>query len=133
MISGRETRIGTPGVSAEDHSRSARAVAWGAIRVASTRAWLANRSRTQGEAAVIPEIFRYRISLEQAEAFVLAYAEAGQSLQQSPHCKGYELLRSRKDPELFLLIIRWDSPEGHLQGFRQSAQSKSSSLTYDRT
>ena len=33
-----------------------------------------------------------------------------------------ELLRSKKDPTLFLLIIRWDSAEGHLQGFRRSEQ-----------
>jgi quinol monooxygenase YgiN len=42
-------------------------------------------------------------------------------LQRSPNCLGYELLHSAKDPELWLLTIRWDSAEGHLQGFRKSA------------
>jgi quinol monooxygenase YgiN len=74
------------------------------------------------EHGLIPEIVRYRIGADRADAFIAAYRKAGESLTASPHCSGYELLRSKKDPELFLLIIRWDSPEGHLQGFRQSAQ-----------
>jgi len=74
------------------------------------------------EGAVLPEIIRYRIGADRADAFIEAYRRAGESLTASPHCSGYELLRSKKDPELFLLIIRWDSPEGHLRGFRQSTQ-----------
>lgn len=74
------------------------------------------------ERPVLPEIIRYRIAAERADAFIDAYRRAGQALMESPHCSGYELLRSKKDPELFLLIIRWDSAEGHLRGFRQSAQ-----------
>ena len=74
------------------------------------------------ERAVQPEIIRYRIGAERAAAFIEAYRQAGESLTRSPHCSGYELLRSKKDPELFLLIIRWDSAQGHLQGFRHSPQ-----------
>lgn len=69
---------------------------------------------------MIPEIIRYKITEEAAPAFIRAYTEAGEILQQSPHCLGYELLRSAKDPELFLLTIHWDSAEGHLNGFRRS-------------
>lgn len=47
---------------------------------------------------------------------------AGEELQQSPHCHGFELLRSGKDPELFLLTILWDSADGHMGGFRTSPQ-----------
>lgn len=67
-----------------------------------------------------PEILRYRIPLERATAFTQAYASACALLQRSPNCLGYELLRSAKDSELWLLTIRWDSAEGHLQGFRKS-------------
>lgn len=74
------------------------------------------------ERTVLPEIIRYRIGADRVDAFIEAYRKAGESLTASPHCSGYELLRSKKDPELFLLIIRWDSAEGHLRGFRQSAQ-----------
>ncbi|MEP6940612.1 MAG: antibiotic biosynthesis monooxygenase family protein [Rudaea sp.] len=68
-----------------------------------------------------PEILRYRIPAERAVAFAQAYASAGALLQRSPHCLGYELLHSDKDPELWLLTIHWDSAAGHLQGFRKSA------------
>jgi quinol monooxygenase YgiN len=75
----------------------------------------------QKELTVIPEIIRYKIPTAHASEFVQAYGEAGQVLRESPHCRGFELLRSAKDPELFLLIIQWDSSEGHLAGFRRSA------------
>lgn len=69
---------------------------------------------------MIPEIIRYKIPTNEADAFIEAYAQAGEVLKQSPHCLGFELLRSKKDPALFLLTIRWDSAEGHLSGFRRS-------------
>lgn len=71
---------------------------------------------------MIPEILRYRIPVDQAQAFEQAYAAAGDVLKGSPHCHGFELLRSDKDAELYLLTIHWDSADGHLQGFRKSAQ-----------
>ena len=79
-------------------------------------------AREDGGKNVIPEVLRYRIATDKAEAFVRAYKEAGDALKRSPHCQGFELLRSSKDPELFLMIIRWDSPEGHMKGFRESAE-----------
>jgi quinol monooxygenase YgiN len=77
---------------------------------------------SSGEYSLIPEVLRYRIGADRAAAFVEAYRSAGEWLSKSPHCRGYELMQSKKDPELFLLIIRWDSAEGHLQGFRRSEQ-----------
>lgn len=71
---------------------------------------------------MVPEIIRYRVPLAQADAFIKAYADAGEVLKTSPHCLGFELLRSTKDPELFLLTIDWDSVDGHLAGFRRSPQ-----------
>ena len=69
-----------------------------------------------------PEILRYKVPAAHADAFVEAYRAAGEALKTSPHCHGFELLRSVKEPGLFLLTIRWDSAEGHLQGFRSSEQ-----------
>jgi len=69
---------------------------------------------------MIPEILRYKIPTDQTGEFEAAYTRAGEQLQQSEHCHGYELLRSQKDPELYLLTIVWDSAEGHLEGFRKS-------------
>jgi len=71
---------------------------------------------------MIPEILRYRIAAARADAFERDYAAAGDALRRSPHCLGFELLRSDKDPELYLLTIHWDSADGHLQGFRQSPE-----------
>ncbi|HEU4653926.1 MAG TPA: antibiotic biosynthesis monooxygenase family protein [Steroidobacteraceae bacterium] len=69
-----------------------------------------------------PEIIRYKVPSSQADAFIQAYRAAGDALKASPHCHGFELLRSVKEPDLFLLTIRWDSSEGHLQGFRGSQE-----------
>ena len=71
---------------------------------------------------MIPEIIRYKIPLSQCDAFMDAYRTAGEVLKASPHCHGFELIRSVKDAERFLLAIQWDSAEGHMQGFRRSAQ-----------
>jgi quinol monooxygenase YgiN len=72
---------------------------------------------------MINEYIRYRIAdPDRAAAFVKAYEEAGESLRASPHCLGYELSRCTEAPEDFILLIRWDSAEGHLEGFRKSAE-----------
>ena len=73
---------------------------------------------------MVPEIIRYKIPHESATAFVDAYRQAGDVLRRSPNCLGYELLQSAKDAELYLLTIQWDSVDGHLQGFRRSADFK---------
>ncbi|RYG75343.1 antibiotic biosynthesis monooxygenase [bacterium] len=71
---------------------------------------------------MILEYVRYTVDADRASAFVDAYAVAGKSLEASPHCKGYELSRCTEAPESFILRIEWDSVEGHLQGFRASAE-----------
>jgi len=71
---------------------------------------------------MLPEIIRYQIPAEKRVAFEQAYVDAGAILRTSPHCLGYELLQAEKDPANFVLIIRWDSTAGHLEGFRRSAE-----------
>jgi hemoglobin len=68
----------------------------------------------------IPEIIRYRIPQNEAASFERAYQEAARVLQASPNCQGYELIRSDKDPQNYILTIFWDSSAGHLEGFRKS-------------
>jgi quinol monooxygenase YgiN len=68
------------------------------------------------------EYIRYAIDDERAEAFLRAYAEAEKALTDSPHCLGYQLSRCVEDPTSYVLRIEWDSLEGHLEGFRKSAQ-----------
>jgi quinol monooxygenase YgiN len=68
----------------------------------------------------IPEIIRYKIPQKEAAAFESAYRQAEAVLQASLNCQGYELIRSDKDPQNYLLTIFWDSSAGHLEGFRKS-------------
>jgi hemoglobin len=70
---------------------------------------------------MIVEYVRYELTSSPA-AFEAAYAEASKSLVASPHCLGFELARARDTPTRQVLRIEWDSAEGHLTGFRQSAE-----------
>ena len=69
---------------------------------------------------MILEVIRYRIAAGQEAAFEDAYRQAHQFLADSPHCLGYQLTRCLKDRSRYVLLIRWDSVEGHLRGFRGS-------------
>lgn len=71
---------------------------------------------------MIVEYIRYTVEAERAAAFVEAYAVAGKSLEASSHCHAYELSRCTEAPESFVLRIEWDSAEGHIEGFRKSAE-----------
>jgi quinol monooxygenase YgiN len=73
---------------------------------------------------MIVEYIRYTIEASRAQDFLGAYEVAGKSLRESPHCLGYELTVCVEAPESFVLRIQWDSAEGHLKGFRTSAQFK---------
>jgi quinol monooxygenase YgiN len=69
---------------------------------------------------MVIEYIRYEVT--DADALVLAYQEASNALDASPHCLSYELSRCTEEPSWFLLRIEWDSTEGHLQGFRKSPE-----------
>jgi quinol monooxygenase YgiN len=71
---------------------------------------------------MIVEYIRYNIDPSRAKDFVTAYETASRSLRDSPHCLGYELSQCTEARESFVLRILWDSEEGHIQGFRTSAQ-----------
>lgn len=71
---------------------------------------------------MVVEYIRYRIPAEQGEAFVDAYGRAQEPLRASAHCLGYELSRCVEEPDRYILRIEWDSVEGHMRGFRASAE-----------
>jgi heme-degrading monooxygenase HmoA len=71
--------------------------------------------------AMTTEIIRYHIDASRAPEFEEAYRHAEPILQGSPHCLGYRLLRGHEEPENWILVIEWDSVEGHEQGFRKGA------------
>lgn len=68
---------------------------------------------------MVIEYIRYEIA--DADAFLRGYEAARRALDASAHCLAYELARCEEDPRSFVLRIEWDSTEGHLQGFRKSA------------
>jgi quinol monooxygenase YgiN len=69
---------------------------------------------------MVIEYVRYEIA--DAEAFLGGYEAARPALDASPHCLSYELSRCSEEPSSFILRIEWDSSEGHLKGFRGSAE-----------
>jgi heme-degrading monooxygenase HmoA len=69
---------------------------------------------------MIVEVIRYQTADGQEAAFEEAYRQAQKCLADSPHCLGYQLTRCIKHRRRYLLLIQWDSAEGHLQGFRAS-------------
>lgn len=71
---------------------------------------------------MIVEYIRYAIPADRAAAFERAYAAAAPALDASPHCLAYDLARCADDATQYVLRIEWDSAEGHMQGFRQSAE-----------
>ena len=64
------------------------------------------------------EVIRYRIPAAQVEAFEQAYRQTEPILQNSRHCLGYRLLRGVEEPDNWIVLLYWDSVEGHEQGFR---------------
>lgn len=69
---------------------------------------------------MIIEYIRYEIA--DVAAFTQAYERARGALDVSKHCLAYELSQCVESPASFILRIEWDSAEGHLQGFRKSAE-----------
>jgi heme-degrading monooxygenase HmoA len=73
---------------------------------------------------MIVEYIRYKIATSRNGEFDEAYRRAGTLLDASPHCQRWEAARCVEEPEKQIVRIEWDSAEGHLQGFRQSADFK---------
>ena len=69
---------------------------------------------------MIVEVIRYQIADGQEADFEESYRQAQKCLADSSHCLGYRLMRCIKHRGRYLLLIQWDSAEGHLQGFRGS-------------
>ncbi len=65
------------------------------------------------------EIVRYNIAEQEREDFEKAYTQAGQYLQASEYCLGYEVIHGSEDPNHYMVIIHWTSEQDHLTGFRK--------------
>ena len=73
---------------------------------------------------MIVEYIRDKIDPSRNAEFEQAYRRAGALLDASPHCQHWEAARSVDEPDKQIVRIEWDSADGHLQGFRKSADFK---------
>jgi quinol monooxygenase YgiN len=71
---------------------------------------------------MIVEYIRYSVDSGRAETFEHAYRRAAEALEASEHSERYEVSRCTEDPTQHVVRIERDSEEGHVSGFRQSAE-----------
>lgn len=57
--------------------------------------------------------------------FEAAFARARSLVAEQPGCRTVSLSRSLESPNLYLLLIEWDSVEAHTDGFRMSREYES--------
>jgi hemoglobin len=74
---------------------------------------------------MIVEYTRYNIDEKRRVAFMNDYRKAAESLSASKNCLAHELTQCTEDEAYYVLRIEWDSEEGHLKEFRNSAEFKS--------
>lgn len=67
------------------------------------------------------EIIRYNVPEAERPHFEKSYHEAGNYLQSSPYCLGYQIIHGSEEPNHYIVIIHWTSEQDHLQGFRKSS------------
>lgn len=70
---------------------------------------------------MIVEYVRYELPAARRAAFEAVYDRVGGILDGSPHCLGWELRRCVEEPGHYVVRIEWDSVDGHVLGFRESA------------
>ena len=71
---------------------------------------------------MILEAVILNIRAGQASAFEAAFAHARSIIAASPGCISHELQRCLETPDRYLLLVRWQTLEHHMTGFRQSPQ-----------
>ncbi len=69
---------------------------------------------------MITELVEIRILPGHADALVAAVKEAIPFFLSAKGCHGLELSRSIEDAELFRLMVRWETVDDHMVGFRNS-------------
>lgn len=55
-----------------------------------------------------------------AEAFEAALAQARVLVEQTPGCRGLTIHRGVERPDVYLILIEWDTLDDHLVSFRES-------------
>ena len=60
------------------------------------------------------------LTVSDAEAFEEAFAQARQVIAQADGFRWVELLHGIERPDVYVLLVGWDSVEAHMTGFRES-------------
>jgi heme-degrading monooxygenase HmoA len=69
---------------------------------------------------MVLEIAEFTVKPGHAEQFVAAYAEAKELITTCPGCTSVRMTRGVENPDVFTLLVEWESLEAHVEGFRGS-------------
>lgn len=73
---------------------------------------------------MILEIAVIRVKAGQTGQFENAFREASRVISAAKGYRSHELVRSIENSGKYVLLVRWDSVESHMEGFRNSADFK---------
>lgn len=70
---------------------------------------------------MVIQVVRYAVPPGRETEFEEAWRQASKPLARSTHCLGYSLTRATVERNRYLLMVYWDTPDGHRIAFGQSA------------
>jgi len=73
---------------------------------------------------LILEIAAIRVKAGQDGQFENAFREASRIISAAKGYRSHELVRSIENSGKYVLLVRWDSVESHMEGFRNSPDFK---------
>ncbi|MBK4734952.1 antibiotic biosynthesis monooxygenase family protein [Noviherbaspirillum pedocola] len=69
---------------------------------------------------MIFELAEIRVKAGSEQQFLVAVAEAAPLFQRARGCRSMRVQRSIEQPDMFTLVVGWDSVEDHMVHFRNS-------------
>lgn len=69
---------------------------------------------------MIHEIARLEIDPEKSAEFEAAVTKGVELFRAADGCHGLKLKRCIENPAVYSLVVKWDSVEHHMEGFRES-------------
>lgn len=67
---------------------------------------------------MVREVATIIVKAGSEDAFVAAFQASRELLAGTPGCQEVHLARGVEQPSRFVLLVRWDSLEAHVEGFR---------------
>lgn len=69
---------------------------------------------------MVIQVVRYVVPAGREMEFEEAWRRAGRPLANSTHCLGYSLTRATVERNRYLLMVYWDTPDGHRHAYQHS-------------